>query len=407
MRLVLFIAIAFFFDLYAFEAFKTISLSWSGEAQQVLFYTYWTFSIFFLGFMLGSSFGDLKERIGENRYNNIRGFITILYISKFLIVVILLSDDLRRGLLNLAQPNPVGYPRSLFLAYLGLLLGSIPFILLNYGMLRNRYRYKVRKISIPINNLPEALGGLKIVQISDIHAGSLTATAKVKKAVELVNSLNADLVFFTGDLVNHRASEMQPLIGIFSQLKAKYGIYSILGNHDYGDYVRWPSTEAKAQNLEKVKAIHHEMGWNLLLNTNEIVTINKAPLAIIGVENYAGTPRFSQYGDLRKAYIGTEEIPTKLLLSHDPSHWKAQVTSDFSDIAITFSGHTHGFQFGIDTSWFKWSPVQYVYKEWIGLYKENSQYLYVNRGLGFHGYPGRVGVLAEISLIELESIKKA
>lgn len=407
MRLLLFIVFAFFFDLYAFQAFKTISIPWSIEATQTVFYTYWAFTVFFLAFMLGSSFGKLKKRMGESRYNSIRGFIIILYISKFLIILLLFSDDLRRGLLHLAQPNPAGYPRSLFLSYLGIILGSVPFILLNYGMLRNRYRYKIHKVSIPINNLPTALEDLKIVQISDIHAGSLTAVEKVRKAVEMVNALEADLIFFTGDLVNHRASEMQPLIATFSELKAKYGIYSILGNHDYGDYVRWPNKEAKIQNLEKVKDTHREMGWNLLLNSNEILTINKVPLAIIGVENYAATPRFSQYGNLKKAYTGTEEISTKLLLSHDPSHWKAQITTDFPDIAVTFSGHTHGFQFGIDFPWLKWSPVQYVYKEWIGLYKEGSQHLYVNRGLGFHGYPGRFGVLAEITLIELQATRKA
>ncbi len=218
----------------------------------------------------------------------------------------------------------------------------------------------------------------------------------------MINATDPDLVFFTGDLVNDRADEMDDFMDVFDKIRARHGVYSVLGNHDYGDYAEWETPAAKQQNLEKLKRIHGQLGWNLLLNDNRMLTINGQAVAVIGVENYSTHPRFPKLGDLPRAHQGTENARLKLLLSHDPSHWQDEVTTLFKDIAITFSGHTHGFQFGVEIPGFlKWSPVQYVYKQWAGLYQQGTQYLYVNRGLGFIGYPGRVGILPEVTLLEL------
>ncbi|MEM9823637.1 MAG: metallophosphoesterase, partial [Bacteroidota bacterium] len=315
---------------------------------------------------------------------------------------ILLVDDLRRLLLaiyeGLSGQMEIDYTRSVFLSVLGIFVGGIPFVMLTYGMLRNRYRYQIFREIVKIDHLPEALDGFRIVQISDIHSGSFTVKEPLEMAIQMINEQKADLVFFTGDLVNSVASEVAEFIDVFDQIKAKHGVFSILGNHDYGDYVRWNSPEDKKANFEQMLAAHRKMGWDLMLNEHRIVDVNGAQVAVIGVENYSAHPRFPKYGDLAKAHKGTESAALKLLLSHDPTHWKDEVVKHFGDIDITFSGHTHGMQFGFEIpGCFKWSPVKYVYKQWAGLYQEGKQFLYVNRGFGFLGYPGRVGILPEIT----------
>jgi predicted MPP superfamily phosphohydrolase len=337
-----------------------------------------------------------------------RGILIVVYLAKFLTSGVLLIDDVRllsMGVFeNLAGAQDFSYERTKFVAGLALSIGVIPFFTLTYGMIRNRYRYKIFQETISIENLPENLQGLRIVQISDIHSGSFTAKEPIKLAIEMINAQKADLVFFTGDLVNNVANEMEHFTDIFDKIKAKYGVFSILGNHDYGDYVQWESPQAKAQNMENLKDIHRQMGWDLLLNENRLLPINGEEVAIIGVENYSENPRFSKYGDLVKAYKGAENADLKLLLSHDPTHWDGQVLQRFTDIAITFSGHTHGMQFGLELGkFFKWSPAKYLFKQWAGLYRKGTQYLYVNRGFGFLGYPGRVGILPEITVIDLEN----
>jgi predicted MPP superfamily phosphohydrolase len=242
---------------------------------------------------------------------------------------------------------------------------------------------------------------LKIVQISDIHSGSLDDHAAVEKGIQKILNLQPDIIFFTGDLVNNSASEMEDKISLFSAIKAPMGVYSIFGNHDYGDYVQWPSAEAKKENLEKLKKVHADLGWKLLLNENIAIEKNGEQIALIGIENWGARANFSKYGNLKKAYQGAEPHPFKILLSHDPSHWEAEVCKDFTDIDLMLSGHTHGMQFGVEIPGFRWSPVQYVYRQWGGLYKKSNQHLYVNRGFGFLGYPGRVGILPEITYIEL------
>jgi uncharacterized protein len=330
-----------------------------------------------------------------------------LYFGKIVVALLLATDAFRRLLFSLfscmSGDQYSSFPLMKEVSFFALAVGLSLTVILIYGMMRNRYRYKIHRKTIILHKLPIELHGLKIIQISDIHSGSFTETNPLQKAIALINREAADLVFFTGDLVNNVASEMEPFVPVFKEIKARHGVFSILGNHDYGDYVLWKSTEAKLQNFRSLLQTHRQLGWELLLNENRLLNIGGASLAIIGVENYSTKGRFSRYGDLAKAAEGTSGVDVKLLLSHDPSHWMSEVVADYKDIAVTFSGHTHGMQFGIEvTDWFKWSPVQYIYKEWAGLYQRDKQYLYVNRGFGFLGYPGRVGVLAEITVLTLE-----
>jgi hypothetical protein len=291
--------------------------------------------------------------------------------------------------------------RSRFISQTALLLGAVLSSGWAYGM-TNRYRYKIRRVSLFLENLPKGFKGIKIAQISDIHSGSFDDADAVSAGVDAIMREKPDLILFTGDLVNDRANEITPYLDVFRRLKAPLGVYSILGNHDYGDYVNWESDEAKKKNLEQLKLYHADLGWRLLMNEHVILQRNQEQVALVGVENW-GAKAFTKYGNLREAMTGLENsgIPLKILMSHDPSHWDAEVRKDFPDIALTLSGHTHGMQFGIEIPGFKWSPVQYMYKQWAGLYQEGSQYLYVNRGFGFIGYQGRLGILPEISMIEL------
>jgi predicted MPP superfamily phosphohydrolase len=294
--------------------------------------------------------------------------------------------------------------RKVFLKNMAVVIGLIPFPTFLYGMIRNPYRYKVRKHTVLIPDLKADLEGLRLVQISDIHAGSWVFKSPVETAVKLINELDADLVFFTGDLVNYRASEMEPFVELFSKIKSRLGVYSVLGNHDYGDYYRWNSESEKKENFQQLLEIKKQMGWKLLRNENEIVKIGDSELAIIGVENYSALPQFPRYGDLSLAYKGSENADLRILLSHDPTHWDAEVRKNFNDIELTLSGHTHGFQFGLEIPGIvRWSPSSLIYRQWGGLYVEKNNYLYVNRGLGYLGYPGRVGILPEITFIEIKN----
>ncbi|MEL6392690.1 MAG: metallophosphoesterase, partial [Bacteroidota bacterium] len=289
--------------------------------------------------------------------------------------------------------------RSRFMAKAALALGAVPFGVLTYGMARNGFRYRLHEQDVPIAGLPEELNGLKIVQISDIHSGTWTDDAPVHKAVELINEQAADLVCFTGDLVNSLASEMAPFVETFSQIKAKYGVYSVMGNHDYGDYYNFNSPDGYDNNRQEFFETHRAMGWDLLMNENRLIDVNGRKLAMIGVENWSALRRFPRKGDLAAARIGTEEADVRVLMSHDPTHWEAQVLD--TDIDLTLSGHTHGFQFGIEIPGFKWSPAKFMYKQWAGIYKQGQQWLYVNRGLGCLVYPGRVGILPEVTVLKL------
>jgi uncharacterized protein len=334
-----------------------------------------------------------------------------LFLFKLFAAIFFLIDDIRRGIQWLAgkvfsrqtnggETGDEKIGRSVFLSWLGLAVGGTLFSSLLIGF-TNKYNYKVKRVALKYPNLPESFRGLKIVQLSDIHCGSFTNPAEVAKGIELANSLDPDLIVFTGDLVNNTASELKGYDKIFSGLKAPLGVYSIFGNHDYGDYFKWGSADEKIQNLESLKNIQASMGWNLLLDQHVVLEKNDEKIALIGIQNWSALSNFPKYGNLAKAWEGTKDLPFKILLSHDPTHWDAEVRAKFPDIDLTLAGHTHGMQFGVEIPWFRWSPVQYVYKQWMGLYEEGRQKLYINRGYGFIGYPGRVGILPEITLIEL------
>lgn len=393
-------------DIYAFQAIRTSIQNWSFNYRILAYILYWIIPAALFSILLYSNINEQVKT--QNWYIYLRASFFIIYLTKFFIALFLIIDDLRRLYLWISdrwnENADKDRSRSKFLSQLGLLVGSIPFTSLTYGMIRNPYRYTVFREKVNMPNLPAGLNGLRIVQISDIHSGSFTFKDPVSRSVELINESNPDLVFFTGDLVNSVATEVEDYIEIFGKIKAKYGVFSVLGNHDYGDYHRWPNAAAKQENLERLKQAHATMGWRLLINENELIDVNGNQVAVIGVENYSVVMHFPRYGDLAKAYKGAEKAPLKLLLSHDPSHWDAQITTEFSDIDITFSGHTHGMQFGIEIpGWIKFSPIQFIYKQWAGLYQKGKQYLYVNRGLGFVGYPGRVGILPEITILDIET----
>lgn len=341
-------------------------------------------------------------------------FVFGFTIGKVLILLLMLVDELRRLVLWIANlfytggtsvgtdNTQSGITRSVFLSRLALLVGGFALGGFVYGV-RNRYRYQVRRVRVAFDSLPEAFKGMKIVQISDIHSGSFDDHEAVKAGIQKVMDEQPDLILFTGDLVNNKADEIDPYKDIFSQLNAPMGVYSTLGNHDYGDYVQWPDADAKRANLERLKAAHGEMGWRLMMNEHIVLNRGEQSIALIGIENWGAKANFPKYGDMKKATEGLAEknIPFKILLSHDPSHWDEQVRPEYGDIQLTLSGHTHGMQFGVEIPWLKWSPIKYMYKEWAGLYQEGSQYLYVNRGFGFLAYPGRLGILPEITVLEL------
>lgn len=335
------------------------------------------------------------------------------FVAKILVASVMLIDDLRRLFVVLSArffPTVVantysvqtGIPRSQFLRSLALMLGGISVSGFLYGI-TNRYRYQVKKQQISFDNLPKSFKGLRIAQISDVHAGSFDNKEAVLRGVEKIMEQRPDIIFFTGDLVNNKAEEMKPYADIFANLNAPLGVYSVLGNHDYGDYVPWESAEAKAANLQALKDTHKRMGWRLLMNEHVVLERGGEKIAVLGIENWGAKANFPKYGDMKRAYAGLTEkqVPFKILLSHDPSHFDAQVQTMYKDIDLTLSGHTHGMQFGIEIPGIKWSPVRYVYSKWAGLYQVGRQYLYVNRGYGFLGYPGRIGILPEITVIDL------
>ncbi len=333
-----------------------------------------------------------------------------MYFSKLFAIAILFVDDLQRGarwVASLFYSGASGdlpgqsIPRSEFLAKTALIAASVPFGTMAYGIISGAHDYRLRRTVVKLPNLPPSFDGITIGQVSDIHSGSFFNKTAVRGGVEMMMQERPDVIFFTGDLVNNEASEVQEYINVFNKLQAPYGVFSVTGNHDYGDYHQWPSEEAKRQNFKDLIAAHQLLGFNLLMNDHHFLEIDGDKVAIIGIENWGGG-RFAKYGKLDKAHSGTDGAPVKLLLSHDPSHWDAQVRPLYPDVDLMFSGHTHGFQFGVEIGNFKWSPSQYAYKQWAGLHQEGSQYLYVNRGFGYLGYPGRIGMPPELTIIELK-----
>jgi predicted MPP superfamily phosphohydrolase len=291
--------------------------------------------------------------------------------------------------------------RSDFIIKAGLLIGSVPFFSLTYGMAFNAYNYKIRRLNLVLQDLPGSFDGFRIVQVSDIHTGSFLSTDPLDRAVNIINEQKPDVVFFTGDLVNYHHREAINFVGTLKKIEAKHGVFSIFGNHDYGDYYEWDNPAEKEKDIQELKKIHTQAGWKLLWDEHFHIEQDGEKITIIGVQN-CSAHGFSNYGSLEKATKNIHYSPVNILLSHDPSHWRKEVISKYRNINLTLSGHTHGMQFGVEIPGFKWSPVQYLYKEWAGMYQEKNQYLYVNRGLGFIGYPGRVGILPEITVIDLK-----
>ena len=407
----IFIIVMLLLDAYVFQAVKAVSYSASPKTKSIIIFIYWTISIIVvIGFMLFVFTGPdfLPKKVRTYLFATVIG----LFLAKFLAIVFFLVDDIRRLIQLIAGKlffkntegeiiSEGGISRSVFLSWLGLATGSTLFGSLIYGF-SNKYNYQVKRISLQFDNLPSSFKGLKIIHFSDVHSGSFTNKEAVIHGVEKIIAEKADLIIFSGDLVNDKATEMEDYMDVFNRIKAPMGVYSSFGNHDYGDYVNWPQNGiTKEQNLKNLAIIHAKLGWHLLMDEHVAIEKNGESFALIGIQNWSAKARFPKYGNMAKAYSGTEKYPFKILISHDPSHWDAQVRPQYSDVDLTLSGHTHGMQFGVEIPGFKWSPVQYVYKEWDGLYEEGKQKLYVNPGYGFIGYPGRVGILPEITVIEL------
>lgn len=401
-------AIILFIDVYAFQSIRTVTAHSTITVKRASYIAYWLITCCTLGLIYYAFFFDFFSLPKAIRVIG-AGILLCFFIPKLFMVVVLIIDDLIRGVQWIASffiPNKnekshsVG--RSVFLSQFALLLGGFLSFQMLYGMFKTAWSFQWRRYNVPVKDLASEWNNLKIVQISDIHSGTFTRKSPLIDLVNKINAEQADLILFTGDLVNNRSDEVLDYTDVFGKLKARLGIFSVLGNHDYGDYYSWPSETAKQQNMKALEDIEQQMGWKLLRNEHVILNGNESNLAIIGVENWSALPRFSRYGDLKKAYAGSEGATTKILMSHDPTHWDAEVNTDYNDIQLTLSGHTHGFQFGFEIPGLRWSPSQYVYDEWAGLYQKGDQYLYVNRGLGCLAYPGRVGIPPEVTVITLK-----
>jgi uncharacterized protein len=406
-RFFLAIIIALLIDLYVFQAIRTVTQGMAPRWRMFIFSLHWGLAVSALTTWLLVPVFNLQY----SRLNNYLQVIIIgLYIGKAGVAFFLFIDDIRRLIQWLMARNGKrsGGPatgeeaisRSVFLSWVGLGLGAAGYGALLSGF-ANKYNYRIHRIRLSFDNLPAGFKGIKIIQISDIHSGSFEYPGAVNKGIDMVLAEKPDLILHTGDLVNDLAVEMTDYQAIFGRLKAPMGVFSILGNHDYGDYVWWETPAHKSANLERIKQIQGEMGWRLLMNEHVVLERGGDKVALIGVENWSAKPRFPKHGRLDLAYPGSEQYPFKVLMSHDPSHWDAQVRPEYPDIDLMLAGHTHGAQFGVELPGFKWSPVQYIYKQWAGLYEQGRQKLYVNRGYGFIGYPGRFGILPEITVIEL------
>jgi len=402
-RWAIFLGVFLLIDIYAFQAVRTAFKSRGINLVYILV------SVFVLvNFIYQLKTADRSVGI-STKINLAIGLFLTLYIPKIMILVIMFGEDIIRlpqacykyfteG--NAAEGNYLPSRRA-FVSQIALGLAAIPFASFLYGMIKGKYNFKVLKHTLHFDDLPEAFDGYRITQISDIHSGSFDNKEKVEYAVDLVNQQASNVILFTGDLVNNTAKEMMPWMDTFKRLKSEDGIYSIFGNHDYGDYVQWNSEEEKKQNLEDLKNVQKDLGFDLLLNESRFIEKDNQRIAIIGVENWGRG--FKQKGDLEKAAQKIDKADFKILMSHDPSHWQERVIDDEYHYHLTLSGHTHGMQFGIEIPGIvKWSPVKWRYKYWAGIYKEKGQYINVNRGLGYLAFPGRVGIWPEITVIELK-----
>jgi predicted MPP superfamily phosphohydrolase len=402
--IILFVIIAII-EIYAFQAVKTFTkVRWVQLSYIVI-------SVAAVAFVF-YGFSKFDRSVGQTPlFMMTIGVLLLVLVPKLLITFIMLLEDVLRLMIGTKNyfanyGNDTFLPeRRRFVSQVALGIAAVPFLSLIYGMTVGKYNYKVLRQTLFFDDLPDAFDGFKITQISDIHSGSFDNPEKISYAVDLINEQESDLLLFTGDIVNTHATEMHPWIDTFKKIKNhEFGKYSILGNHDYGEYVEWKSEEAKNKNFEDIKDLHQQIDFKLMLNENTKIKKGKDEIAIVGVENWG--VKFKKVGDLNKASENLSKEDFKILMSHDPSHWDAEVKEHPKHFHLTLSGHTHGFQFGIEIPGIiKWSPVEYVYKQWAGLYENVGKYIYVNRGFGFHAYPGRVGIMPEITVIELKKGK--
>lgn len=407
MRLVFIGVILLLVELYAFQAFRTITKErWILISYQLVSLAIFIYLIY--------SFAQFDRSVGQTKQTLFTmGLLLITLIPKLLIAIILLTEDIYRLFAttinyftqadNIKEAIP---ERRKFVSQVALMVALIPFTSLLYGMTKGKYNFKVIRQTIFFPDLPDSFDGTTITQISDVHSGSFDNPEKISYAIDLINEQKSDIILFTGDIVNTHADEMHPWIDTFRKIETPaLGKFSVLGNHDYGEYIDWPSQKAKDDNFKAIKDLHRQIDFKLLLNEHVKIRKGDAEIALVGVENWG--VKFKQAGDLHKASEGLTANDFKILMSHDPSHWDAEVKKYDKHFHLTLSGHTHGLQFGIEIPGvIKWSPIEYVYKQWAGLYEEMGKYIYVNRGFGFHAYPGRVGIWPEITVIELKKGEK-
>ena len=391
-------------DVYFFQILKNVIKLNTHFSKYILFF-YWFFTFItianFLLFAFDISIGYYPRTIVFN-------IIIGIFFCKLISLPFILVDDLRRLICYFFKSennkdSSSKISRSKFLSISASIAYGFPVASLTYGIISsNVYDYRIRRKNLIFNKLPKSFDGIKICQISDIHIGSLNNTKAVIGGIYMVINEKPDIIFFTGDLVNDKSSELKNWGDILSKIKAPLGVHSILGNHDYGEYTSWSNKNEKNNNFQNLLSAQKEFGWNLMMNENKSINVDGDKISILGVENWASS-RFQKYGDLDKAYSGLSQEEFKILLTHNPSHWNAQVTSLYNDIDLTLSGHTHGLQFGIEIGNFRISPARLAYDQWADLYQLNNQFIYVNRGFGFLGYQGRVGILPEITILNLES----
>lgn len=403
LRLLILFLILFVVEVYVYQAIRTLV-----KAKSILV-SYQIISALFLVFIV-YSFTQFDRSVGQTSQTmRAMGLLLLIYIPKIILTLVLFGEDIFRvgfGSVNhFAKFNDsVDFlaSRRKFISQIGLGIAAVPFLSLIYGVTTGKYNYKVIKQRIFFPDLPDAFDGMTITHISDVHSGSFDNPDKINYAIDLINEQNSDLILFTGDIVNTDAKEMHPWIDTFKRIKEhKYGKFSVLGNHDYGEYVTWPSEAAKEKNFQDIKDLHRQIDFKLMLNEHAFIENGTDKIALVGVENWG--LKFKKVGDLQKASNGLSKDDFKIVMSHDPSHWDAEINTHEKNFHLTLSGHTHGLQFGIEIPGIiKWSPIQYVYKQWAGLYENLGRYVYVNRGFGFHAYSGRVGIMPEITVIELK-----
>jgi uncharacterized protein len=406
LRLLILCLVLFVIELYAYQAVRVVV-----KAKSILT-SYQIISALLLAYIV-YSFTQFDRKIGQTPQTmQTMGLLLMVFLPKIILTLVLLGEDIYRvgfGFINQFAKfnNSTDFlaSRRKFVSQIGLGIAAVPFLSLLYGITRGKYNYKVIKQAIFFPDLPDAFDGFTITQISDIHSGSFDNPDKINYAIDLVNEQNSDMILFTGDIVNAHAKEMHPWIDTFKRIKEhKYGKYSVLGNHDYGEYIPWPTQAAKEENFENIKKLYGQIDFKLMLNEHTFIEKGNDKIALIGVENW-GT-NFKKVGDINLASANLMKEDFKILMSHDPSHWDCEIQNHPKHFQLTLSGHTHGLQFGIEVpGLFKWSPIQYVYKHWAGLYENRGRYVYVNRGFGFHAYPGRVGIMPEITVIQLKKGK--